>query len=69
MALFHKTRSLVTRLSPEPICDDCIADKLDIADISEVIIKTTELATNMGFEKINASCGICDQRKRVMRHL
>lgn len=69
MALFHKTRSLVVRLTPEPICDDCIAETLDGANRQDVAMKTLELAAAKGFEKISAKCTICGSRKRAIRHI
>jgi hypothetical protein len=68
MALFHDVRSLLVRLSPEPICDGCVAMTLDTATLAEIGQKTTELAVTPGFRRSAAACSMCGTRKKVTRY-
>jgi hypothetical protein len=60
-------RNLVARLAPEPICDDCIADRLGLSVRQHANHKTRELAGSGGFERRKAACSLCDGEKLVIR--
>ena len=60
-------RALVSRLSPEPVCDDCIADRLDLSVRQHANHKTRELAGSDGFERKKGRCSLCDGEKLVIR--
>jgi hypothetical protein len=62
-----QVRRMIERLAPEPICDDCIADKLALADGRSVAQTSRELAGQDGFERARDRCTICGVRKRVTR--
>lgn len=62
-------RRLVERLAPTPVCDDCIADRIDDASLEEVRRSTHELAVDRGFMRDNDACGLCGERRMVIaRH-
>ena len=62
-----QVRRMIERLAPEPICDDCIADKLELADWQGVAQASRELAGQDGFERARARCTICGLSKLVTR--
>jgi len=62
-----QVRRMIERLAPEPICDDCIADKLELADGQSVAQASRELAGQDGFERARDRCTICGLSKRVTR--
>ncbi|HJP68615.1 MAG TPA: hypothetical protein VJ846_06910 [Sphingomicrobium sp.] len=51
MSVLDEVRKLVTRLSPEAICDDCTAEKLNLSVRQHANHKTRELAGEGGFER------------------
>lgn len=67
MIVLEDVRRLVSRLSPEPICDDCIADRLGLAVHQYANHKTRELAGTDGFERSNDACSLCGAAKLVIR--
>lgn len=50
---------LVGRLAPDAICDDCIADRLELADRDGASRRARELAGSNGFERTKQSCSMC----------
>jgi hypothetical protein len=68
MDILERVRALVTRLTPEPVCDDCVADKLGMDDAGQASRKTHELAGSHGFERRLDRCSICGAHKNVTRH-
>jgi hypothetical protein len=44
VTVLDEVRALITRLSPRPVCDDCIADKLQLSVRQHANHKTLELA-------------------------
>lgn len=67
MTVLDQVRALIERLSPEPVCDDCIAERLDLSVRQHANIKTRELAGQGGFERRIDSCSLCGARKKVIR--
>ena len=67
MTVLDDVRALVTRLSPEPVCDDCIAERLDLSVRQHANHKTRELAGAGGFERRKDVCSLCDGEKLVIR--
>jgi hypothetical protein len=57
----------VTRLAPEPVCDDCIAQRLQLSIRQDVNRKTRELAGTGGFERRKADCSLCGCQTLVIR--
>jgi len=62
-----QVRRMIERLAPEAICDDCVADKLELADGQGVAQACRELAGQDGFERARGRCSICGVSKRVAR--
>jgi len=67
MTVLDQVRRLIERLSPEPICDDCISDRLGLAVRQHANHKTRELAGTNGFERRKDPCAICGATKLVIR--
>ncbi len=65
--IFEKVRSLVSRLSGQAVCDDCIAERLQLSVRQHVNHKTRELAGAQGFERERAECSLCGAEKLVIR--
>ena len=67
MTVLDDVRALITRLSPAPICDDCVAEKLGLSIRQHANHKTRELAGANGFERRRDICSLCFNEKRVTR--
>lgn len=67
MTVLDEVRALVSRLSPEPICDDCIAERLGLSVRQHTNRKTRELAGADGFERSKDVCSICGVTRPVIR--
>jgi len=65
--ILDQVRALIVRLSPEPICDDCITEKLALSVRQHANHKTRELASGPGFERALEPCAICGTTKKVIR--
>jgi hypothetical protein len=59
-------RSFVSRLSPDPVCDDCITDRLGLSVRQHANHKTLELAGTAGFERRKDVCSLCGMEKVVI---
>lgn len=62
-------RKLIERLAPNPVCDDCIADRLSLADRQEVGLAANELAATRQFERRRNVCTLCETEKLTTRRL
>ena len=69
MPVLDDVRKLIERLSPAPICDDCIAEKLAMAQRQHANLTTRELAGSNGFERRRDICSICYGEKLVTRRI
>lgn len=49
--VLSQVRALIERLSPEPICDDCITERLALSVRQHANHKSRELAGTSGFER------------------
>lgn len=67
MTVRDEVRALVLRLSPQGICDDCIAERLGLSVRQHSNHKTRELAGIGGFERRKDLCGLCGAEKLVIR--
>jgi len=59
-------RALILRLSPQAVCDDCIADRLGLSVRQHANHKTRELAGTQGFERRRDRCSLCQGDKLVI---
>ncbi len=67
MSVLNDVRALVIRLSPEPVCDDCIAERLGLTVRQHANHKTRELTGAGGFERRRDPCSLCHGEKLVIR--
>lgn len=67
MTVLEDVRSLITRLAPDPICDDCIGERLSLSVRQHANHKTRELAGTEGFERRKDICSLCGDEKLVIR--
>ncbi|MEQ9661878.1 MAG: hypothetical protein RLN87_04925 [Parasphingopyxis sp.] len=67
MTVLEQVRALIERLAPDPICDDCIADKLNLSVRHHTNHKTRELMGEPGFERRLDECAMCGKSKKVIR--
>lgn len=64
--VLDRVRAFVERLTPEPVCDDCIAERLSLSVRQHANHKTRELAGSPGFERRKDSCSLCGLIKLVI---
>lgn len=67
VTVLDEVRALILRLSPDAVCDDCIADRLGLSVRQHANHKTRELAGTAGFERQKARCSLCGVDKLVIR--
>jgi len=65
--VFDQVEALVKRLAPEPVCDDCISERLGLSASEHVQHKTSELSGMSGFERQKGPCSLCTDDKMVIR--
>ena len=58
-----QVRALIERLAPKAICDDCIAERLDLGVRQHANHKTRELAGSHGFVRDKSTCSMCGSIK------
>lgn len=68
MTVLEDVAELVERLAPHGICDDCIANKLNLTVRQHANHKTRELAGTGGFRREKDVCGVCSEHKLVIWH-
>ena len=66
MSVLEHVSRFVTRLSPEPVCDDCIAERLELP-VRQHANKSRELAGSGGFQRQKGTCSLCGAEKLVIR--
>lgn len=66
-SVFGRVKSFVERLAGQPVCDDCIADRLGLSVRQHANHKTRELAGMPGFERQLGECSLCGANKKVIR--
>ena len=67
MTILDEVRALIVRMSPQAICDDCIAERLRLSVRQHANHKTRELAGTGGFERRKDLCSLCGGEKLVIR--
>ncbi|KKW92497.1 hypothetical protein [Sphingobium chungbukense] len=58
--------ALIGRLAPEPVCDDCVAERLGLAT-EPVTHRAHALAGIAGYQRAGASCTLCATVKVTTR--
>jgi hypothetical protein len=66
MSVKSDVRSLIARLSPEPVCDDCLAKQLHLTSREQASRSVRELAGTDGFERTRSICSLCGENKLVV---
>jgi len=56
---------LVSRLAPEPVCDDCITQTLDLSPLDHVEQVARELVGANRFERSKGACSLCGETRLV----
>ncbi|WP_129793889.1 hypothetical protein [Sphingosinicella sp. CPCC 101087] len=69
MTVMEEVRALIARLSPVAVCDDCIAERLNLSVRQHANHKSRELAGIGGFERRLGECGLCGKDKLVIRRV
>ena len=67
MTVLSNVEKLIVRLAPSPICDDCMAEKLQLLFHQHANHTTRELVGGGGFERRKDCCSICGETKLVTR--
>jgi hypothetical protein len=67
VTVLDMVRGFIERLSPEPVCDDCIAERLRLSATSQANKTTRELAGMNGFERKRDVCSLCGAPRTVIR--
>ncbi|MBY8823213.1 hypothetical protein [Sphingomonas colocasiae] len=68
MKIREKVMAFIARLSPEPVCDDCVSGKLGFTR-QQVASRASELAGQSGFERRIDQCTLCGAEKKVTRRV
>lgn len=61
--VFENVRDLVVNLAPKCICDDCIAEKLELTARQHANLKTRELSQNPEYLRTKRECSACGGEK------
>lgn len=67
MAVLEHVRSLIIRLAPEAVCDDCVTERLGLTVRQHANHKTRELAGSGRFLRAKGLCSLCGAEKMVIR--
>lgn len=67
--VLDKVKGLIDRLAGEPVCDDCIAERLGLSVRQHANHKTRELAGEPRYERQLDACALCGTVKKVIRRL
>lgn len=51
-----------------PLCDECIADRLDLSSNAQASAAIKAAGGVRGFELLKASCGLCGEARHVIRY-
>lgn len=68
MTVLDQVRGLIMRLSPEPVCEDCIAERLGLSVRQHANHQTRELVGDRGFKRSKDVCTLCGATKPVIRY-
>ena len=64
--VLDRVRAFIARLAPEAVCDDCIAERLELSVRQHANHKTRELAGTQGFVRAKGPCSLCGADKLVI---
>lgn len=66
-SVLDEVRGLIERLSPERVCDEYVAERLQRSKIGQANKKTRELAGFHGFEQKLDVCSLCGAPRTEIR--
>ena len=64
----ERVAGLVRRMDGTPLCDECIADRLDLSSIAQASVATSSASGTGGFERLRGPCGLCGEPGPVIRY-
>lgn len=64
----ERVAGLVRRMDGTPLCDECIADRLDLSSIAQASVVTSSASGTGGFERLRGPCGLCGEPGPVIRY-
>lgn len=62
----ERIRQFVTRISPLPICEECVSEHVPDISAQDVHLTLSELAVERGFDRARAVCGLCGHERLVV---
>ena len=65
--VLDRVRAFIARLAPEAVCDDCIAERLELSVRQHANHNSRELAGSGGFVRSKGPCSLCGADKLVIR--
>ena len=65
--LFDQVKAFIERLAPQPVCDDCITDRLGLPERDLASHNANQLVGTAGFERRLDACSLCSIEKQVVR--
>ena len=65
MTVLDDVRRLVGGLSPSPVCDACLTERLQLSVRQHANHKTRGLAGREGFERLKSEYSLCGANKLV----
>lgn len=68
MTVLERVHDFLVQQSPRTICDDCIADRLELTVRQHANHKTRELAHKPTFKREIGPCAICKAEKKVIAY-
>jgi len=66
MTVLDDVRRLVGGLSPSPVCDACLTERLQLSARQHANHKARELAGRDSFERLKIECSLCGANKLVI---
>lgn len=64
----ERVEALIRRMEGTPLCDECIADRLDLFSIVQASVATSAAGGMGGLERSKAPCGLCGELRHVIRY-
>ncbi len=64
----ERVAGLVRRMDGTPLCDECIAVRLDLSSIAQASVATSSASGTGGFERLRGPCGLCGEPGPVIRY-
>jgi hypothetical protein len=67
--ILDQIRRFIAQLAPAPVCDGCIAERLEIVPSDELRSYIGELAGTRDYRRERDSCSLCGSTGPVLRKL